>query len=130
MIDQQIIDASIKVRKRFLSIVEEINKNQDELKKMAFFLQQKMDELKRIESEEFKNKPTKEEITRISEIIVKEIEDIEIAEKRLSRKFANMSEELELLQKEESVIYESIKNRYPDLSDEEIREQIAEFLDE
>jgi len=130
MIDQQIIEAAKQIRRKFLSIVDELSANQDSLKEMADFLHLKMDQLKKIENEEFKNKPSKEELARISTIIVKEIEDIEIKEKRLSKKFVKMNEELEALKKEEDLIYNVLKVRYPKFTDEQIKQEIQKYLDE
>jgi len=130
MIDPQIIEAAKEIRRKFLSIVDELNENQDSLKEMADFLHKKMDQLKKIENEEFKNKPSKEELARISTIIVKEIEDIEIKEKRLSKKFVKMNEELEALKKEEEVIYNVLKVRYPKFTDDQIKQEIQKYLDE
>jgi transcriptional regulator with XRE-family HTH domain len=109
---------------------DELSANQDSLKEMADFLHLKMDQLKKIENEEFKNKPSKEELARISTIIVKEIEDIEIKEKRLSKKFVKMNEELESLKKEEDLIYNVLKVRYPKFTDEQIKQEIQKYLDE
>ena len=130
MIDPQIIEAAKQIRRKFLSIVDELSANQDSLKEMADFLHLKMDQLKKIENEEFKNKPSKEELARISTIIVKEIEDIEIKEKRLSKKFVKMNEELESLKKEEDLIYNVLKVRYPKFTDEQIKQEIQKYLDE
>jgi hypothetical protein len=130
MIDPQIIEAAKQIRRKFLSIVDELSANQDSLKEMADFLHLKMDQLKKIENEEFKNKPSKEELARISTIIVKEIEDIEIKEKRLSKKFVKMNEELEALKKEEDLIYNVLKVRYPKFTDEQIKQEIQKYLDE
>lgn len=130
MIDPQIIEAAKQIRRKFLSIVDELNANQDSLKEMADFLHKKMDQLKKIENEEFKNKPSKEELARISAIIVKEIEDIEIKEKRLSKKFVKMNEELEDLKKEEDLIYNVLKVRYPKFTDDQIKQEIQKYLDE
>ena len=130
MIDPQIIEAAKQIRRKFLSIVDELSANQDSLKEMADFLHIKMDQLKKIENEEFKNKPSKEELARISTIIVKEIEDIEIKEKRLSKKFVKMNEELEALKKEEDLIYNVLKVRYPKFTDEQIKQEIQKYLDE
>ena len=60
MIDTQIIEAAKQIRRKFLSIVDELSANQDSLKEMADFLHLKMDQFKKIENEEFKNKPSKE----------------------------------------------------------------------
>ena len=119
MIDPQIIEAAKQIRRKFLSIVDELSANQDSLKEMADFLHLKMDQLKKIENEEFKNKPSKEELARISTIIVKEIEDIEIKEKRLSKKFVKMNEELEALKKEEDLIYNVLKVRSHGITSQE-----------
>lgn len=130
MIDPQIIQAAKEIRRKYLNIVDELNSNQKDLQKLADFLNKKMEDLKRIEKEEFKNKPTKEEVTRVTSIIVKEIEEIELNEKRLSKKFMKMNEELEQLQKEEKILYTTIKARLPSLKDEEIKKEIAKYLDE
>jgi chromosome segregation ATPase len=130
MIDVQLIESARQIRKKYIDIVKEINFHEEDLKKLATFLEKKMIEFKRIHDEEFKNKPTKEEVDRITKLIVSEIEDMEIKEGRIKIRFEHLNTELEGLKVEEDILYKSIKDRYPNLSNEEIKLEIHKYLGE
>ena len=130
MIDSQIIESSKAIRKKYLELVRQLNYYQEELRKLSEFLEEKVNEFKRIQDEEFKNKPTKDEINRVLVLIVKEIEEIEINERRLNKKFESLNNDLEQLQREEEILHKTIKARYPHMNDNQIRYEIQQHLDE
>jgi len=130
MIDIQLLESAKAIRKKFKDISAEIIENENELRKIADFLQLKMKELKRIQDIELIKTPTKEEAQRLTQIVLTELEDIELGERRLTKKFEKVNEQLEELKEEEEILYKAIKARYPTLSIREIRHQIENYLEE
>jgi hypothetical protein len=130
MIDRQIIESAKIIRKKFLSIISETNNYQGDVKQLSEFLMKKVEDLKNIKDNEFKNKPTQDEVNRVTKLILKEIGEIEIEEQKLSKKISTLNEEIEKLKKEEDILYRTIKNRYPNLSDKQIKEEIQSNLEQ
>jgi hypothetical protein len=64
----------------------------------------------------------------VSRDIIKEIDDIEFEEKKLQKKVENINIELEKLSKEEEVLYDTIRSRYPELTDNQIIKEIHKNL--
>jgi chromosome segregation ATPase len=130
MIDIHILEGAKNIRTKYLQIIDDVNANQEALKELSEFLNKKLAQLKNIHDNEFKNKPTKDEIARVTALIVKEIEDLEVNEQRISKKFEKLNTELEILKKDENVLYNTIKTKYPHLSDQQIRDHLANYLGE
>jgi len=130
MIDQQLIESAKQIRKKYIEIIKEINFHEDDLRELASFLQTKMSEFKRIHEEEFKNKPSQAEVDRITKLVVSEIEDMEVKEGRIKKRFEHLNNELEKLQVEEKLLENTIKERYPSMTTEEIKLEIHKHLGE
>jgi len=130
MIDQQLIESAKQIRKKYVEIIKEINFHEDDLRELASFLQTKMSEFKRIHEEEFKNKPSQAEVDRITKLVVSEIEDMEVKEGRIKKRFEHLNDELEKLQVEEKLLENTIKERYPSMTTEEIKLEIHKHLGE
>ena len=81
-----------------------------------------------IENNEFKNKPTKEEIQRVTRLIVTEINDIEQREKVLVGRIQKLNDELSKIQLEEDLLYRKLKERYPKLTDDELKKEIQRYF--
>lgn len=130
MIDNQLIESAKGIRKKYVEIIKEINFHEDDLRELASFLKTKMDEFKRIHDEEFKQKPSQSEVDRITKLIVSEIEDMELKEGRIKKRFEHLNGELEKLQVEEKVLENTIKERYPKMTLDEIKMEIKKYLGE
>ena len=130
MIDQQLIESAKQIRKKYVEIIKEINFHEDDLRELASFLQTKMSEFKRIHDEEFKKKPSQAEVDRITKLVVSEIEDMEVKESRIKKRFEHLNDELEKLQVEEKLLENTIKERYPSMTTEEIKLEIHKHLGE
>jgi uncharacterized protein YoxC len=94
------------------------------------FLDEKVKALKHIEDNEFRNKPTKEEVERVVKLIMDEIHSIEKEQRNLSKRVNLLNDDILLIQKEEETLYKKIKERYPNYTDEQIREEIQDNLEE
>jgi chromosome segregation ATPase len=127
MIDIQLLESAKIIRKDFLSLNNSLNKYQDDVRKLAEFLFKKVDEIKEY-NETIKNIKTKNDINTVSKHILTEIESIELEEKKLRNKVNKINEELEKLQKDEEVLYKTIKDRYPKLNDDDIIKEIHQHL--
>jgi predicted nucleic acid-binding Zn-ribbon protein len=71
---------------------------------------------------------TKDQIGVVTQHLLKELQSIEDEEKKLHRKVEKINKELEKLKEEEEVLYKTIKERYPELTDQEIIKEIHQYL--
>jgi hypothetical protein len=129
MIDSHFIESAKIIRKKFIKTNSNLDNYHNEIQNLLKFLTEKIEIFKKIEEKEFKNKPTKEEIERISKMVLVEISSIESKQVEISKNIDSLNQEILKLQEEEEFLYKKIKERYPKYSDEEIKEQIQSNLE-
>jgi hypothetical protein len=130
MIDQQLIESAKQIRKRYIKAMSNLGIYEQDVRNLANFLQEKSKVFEKIQNVELKKKPSKEELEKVTRLIVDEITSIENEEQKILKKVESINVEIDKLQKEEEVLYKTIKKRYPKLSDEQIKEEIQSYLEE
>ena len=130
MIDQQLIESAKQIRKRYLKAMSDLGIYEQDVRNLANFLQEKSKVFEKIKDVELKKKPSKEELEKVTRLIVDEITSIEDEEQKIIKKVESINVEMGKLQKEEEILYQTIKKRYPSLSDKEIKEEIQSYLQE
>jgi chromosome segregation ATPase len=129
MIDKQLIESAKSIRKEFIKISNSLNNYHDDVKNLADFYFKKVEELKSYNKDHIKKIRSKEDLDKVTKHLVQEIELIEVEERKLSDKVEKLNLDLEKLNKDENILYETIKSRYPDLSDDQIVKEIQSHLD-
>ena len=129
MIDSQLIDSAIVIRKEYLKLVSTLNKYQDNVSDLSKFLLEKIDAMSKYNNDVVKNIRTQSDITKVSDQILRNIQEIEDEEKKLSKKVNEINIKLEKLRSDETVLYNNIVDRYPNLSESEIIQEIQSRLD-
>ena len=129
MIDKQLIESAKSIRKEFLKISNSLNNYHDDVKNLADFYFKKVEELKSYNKDHIKKIRSKEDLDKVTKHLVQEIELIEVEEQKLSDKVQKLNLDLEKLNKDENILYETIKSRYPNLSDDQIVKEIQSHLD-
>jgi len=130
MIDQQLIESAKQIRKRYIKAMSNLSIYEQDVRNLANFLQEKSKVFEKIQDVELKKKPSKEELEKLTRLIVDEITSIENEEQKILKKVESINVEIDKLQKEEDVLYKTIKKRYPKLSDDQIKEEIQSYLEE
>lgn len=130
MIDQQLIESAKQIRKRYIKAMSNLGIYEQDVRNLANFLQEKSKVFEKIQDVELKKKPSKEELEKVTRLIVDEITSIENEEQKILKKVESINVEIGKLQKEEEILYQTIKNRYPSLSDDQIKEEIQSYLEE
>lgn len=128
MIDSQLLESARMIRKNFLKLNRDLLNYEDEIRGLVSFLEEKIKILSTDTTNKIKSMKDKSELSNVTKDIVKQIEDIEVEEKKLQKKVSKINSEMERLQKEEILLYDTIKQRYPNLSDNEILQQIQKNL--
>ena len=130
MIDRQLIESAKIIRREFLTLSKKLDGYQDDVKNLGFFLQNKASELESYSEKNLKRLSSKDDLDRVVRHILSEIDSIEEEEKKLSKKVSSINDEIEKLRKDEVKLYETIKHRYPNLSDDQISKEVQSQLDE
>jgi hypothetical protein len=128
MIDEQLILSAREIKKKYIKALDSLSIYEKDIKNIVEFLKQKAKNLEKIQDVELKKKASKEELARITKLIVEELTQIEDEEKRLLKRVESINSEIQNLQKEEQLLYTTIKTRYPKLTDDEIIKEIQRNL--
>jgi chromosome segregation ATPase len=129
MIDKQLIESAKLIRNDYLSLTSNLDKYQVEVGNLGKFLLNKVEELKKYNDEVIKKIKNKDDIAKVTSHILLEIQEIEVEEKRIAVKVESINTKLEKLKKDEMSLYQTIKDRYPNLSDDQIVKEIQSHLE-
>jgi chromosome segregation ATPase len=128
MIDLQLIESARQIRKKFLKLTKQLDSYRDEVKILINFLQEKMTFFEKYKDDKVKTIKDKTDIAEVTKEITSKIEEIEVEELKIQKKIQSINEELEKLRQDEEILYKTIKERYPDLSDDQIVKEIHSNL--
>ena len=70
----------------------------------------------------------KEEAKKVVDHLINEIQSVEDAESKLTKKVELVNKKLEKLQRDEESLYKALKEKYPNLSDDDLRKEIHSHL--
>lgn len=128
MIDSQLLSSAREIRKKYLSIMSDLSVYEKEIKNLSNFLLEKAEIFKNIQEKDLNSKATKEELLKITSKIVTEIQNIEDEEIKITKRVEVLNEGLNKLKVEEDNLYKTIKNRYPSLTDDQIKSQVNNVI--
>jgi chromosome segregation ATPase len=128
MIDNQLLESAKYIRKEFLILKSELDSYQDEVKGLGEFLLKKVEELTKYKDEVIQKIKTKDEIKVVTEHVLKNIQEIEDHEKTINRKVDIINKKIDKLKSDELTLYKTIKDRYPNMKDEEIKNEIQSVI--
>lgn len=128
MIDKQLIESAISIRTEFLRLNSELDKYMVDVKQLTVFLRKKLDDLTKFNEEVIKKPKKDTTVEGVTEELVKRMTEIEVEELKIKRKIETINSRLEVLQNDEKVLYETIKKRYPTLTDDMIRKELRNHL--
>ena len=128
MIDRQLLQSAREIRKKYLSIMGDLSDYEKEIKKLSNFLLEKAEVFKNMNEKDLNQKGSKDQLLVITQKIVNEIQEIEKEEEKISKRIELLNEGLLKLQQEEEVLYQTIKKRYPSLSDEKIKSEVSDII--
>ena len=129
MIDNQLLESAKYIRKEFLLLKTELNSYQDEVKGLGEFLLKKVEELTKYKDDVIQKIKTKDEIRIVTEHILKNIQEIEDEEKNINKIVDIINKKIDKLKNDELVLYNTIKDRYPKMTDDEIKKEIHSFIE-
>ena len=128
MIERNLLESAKYIRNEFESLLGRFNQYEKQAKDLKEFFDRKCIELSEINKSKLNRVKTKGDIEIATQEIFAIINEIEQESEKIARSLESTNTKLESIKKEESILYEKIKEKYPELSDERIRDQVWEFL--
>lgn len=128
MIESIFIDSAREIRKKYLRLSEELDKNKEKVQKLSEYLTDKIKELDDLKDEIRDKVTTKEQFLEVSNKILLKVNEIEDREKSLTSNITKINNEMESLKREEVELLKKIQVKYPKLTTEQIRLEIHSKL--
>jgi hypothetical protein len=128
MLDNQIIESARLIRNNFLNLNKELKVYEKDVKKLVDFLKEKISELELYKKDRLKQVKNRDDLGMATNELLKQIESIETEEIKLQKKIQKVNDRLEDLKKEEKVLFKIIKDRYPEMSESQILQEIQKGL--
>ena len=124
MISEHYIQTAISIRSEFLDLNNQIEKYDESVKIIGRSIQDLTDELISMRDNISKYKSASE----VEKLISKKLQILEVESIKLEKIIEPINQKIEDLQKREKILYQSIKDKYPDYPDEELIKEIQDKL--
>ena len=127
MIDEFFLKSAINIRREYLKISNNMDLYQKRAKEVVNILEETISKIENIQKENKKNPniSTEKNMNDLLEIL----KNVEEEGKRLESLVEPINKSIEKLSKEEVILYEKIKEKYKNLTDEEIVKEISDRLE-
>ena len=119
------IESAKTIRSQFLNLSQQLEKHQGELKQISQLLLDTAREL-----EDYNNNGIYKETSMesIKTYIVTKLDKLDSESNKLAKKINPINEAIEKLKQDEVQLYQAIKDKYPNLTDLEIQQEIKKHL--
>jgi prefoldin subunit 5 len=124
MIDRNYINSAIKIRQEYLDLNSKILEYDSNIKKVGQKISDISSELENIKN----NMSTYKSIDDVNKEVTKKLETLDKESKSIENWIIPMNQRMEELSKMETNLYIAIKEKYPDMTDEEIVNEITPFI--
>ncbi len=128
MIAKIYIESAKNIRNEFLRLTKELNKYEKKAAELVIYLENKSQKLKEFSENKVSTIKDKADIAKVGEEIIKEMSEIESEEQKLIRSIKPINDKIERLKKDEEILFNQIKEKYPNLSSQEIVQEIHSHL--
>jgi uncharacterized coiled-coil DUF342 family protein len=128
MIDKQYLESAKNIRYEFLNLSKKLDSYHKELTQLFEYLQNVTKELDELNTKEVSKIKSATDATVIGNKIMKKMEEIESEEQKLIRLVKPINDRIDKLREEENILYKKIREKYPLLSDDEIKKEISIYL--
>lgn len=127
MIDEFFLKSAINIRREYLKISNNMDLYQKRAKEVVNILEETISKIENIQKENKKNPniSTEKNMNDLLEIL----KNVEEEGKRLESLVEPINKSIEKLSKEEVILYEKIKEKYKNLTDEAIVKEISDRLE-
>lgn len=129
IIEKIYIDSARNIRSEYLKLSSKLDSYKKELSQLVLFLEQEAKNLEKISKNKVKYLKNNSEASELSEELVKRLTNIEIEEQRLLKLIKPINDKMDKLREEENELYHQLKEKYPKMSDDDMRKEIQSQLE-
>ena len=129
MINKIYIESAKNIRYEFLNLSKKLDTYQKELTNLFSYLEGVSVELQEISKNEVSKIRSKADATNVTDHIIKKMNEIEAEEKKLIRLITPINDRIDKLRDEEKYLYNQIKEKYPLMTEDEIKKEIQSHLE-
>ena len=119
MIDEHFIRSAVEIRKEWVKLIRSLDSHQEQVEKA-----QKIIADKKADIDAFSKKDLKLKDVQVKEFVEKIFNEIEHQAIIIESKIKPLNDDIERLKKEELRLYHKIRDNYPKLTDEDIKNEI------
>jgi chromosome segregation ATPase len=127
-IDRNLLESSKFIRMEYESLMSKFNHYEKQALDLKNFFDKKIEELTDMNKQKVSKIKSKGDLEVVTKDIMTIIEEMEQETEKITRSVEAVNKKIESLKRDEEILYEKIKEKYPDLSDESIQEQVWDFL--
>ena len=127
-IDRNLLESSKFIRMEYESLMSKFKHYEKQALDLKSFFDKKSEELGEMNKQKVSKIKSKGDLEMVTKDIMTIIEEMEQEAEKITRSVEGVNKKIESLKRDEEILYEKIKDKYPDLSDESIQEQVWEFL--
>jgi methyl-accepting chemotaxis protein len=127
MISEFYLKKALNIRKEFLSIVSNINLFESMTKGIMGVIESKMEDLNDLQTKINEKKISNIEVAKDS--LLKIIMELEEESNNIEKSVNELTSRIDKLKKDEGVLFSDLKSQYPNLTNEEIKDQIHKYID-
>lgn len=127
MIDKSYIDSARIIHREYLESFNSLTKYEKDVKELLDFLIVKQEELEQILNNTGKIR-THSDASEEVKIVYEKMVEIETKKNIFDKKVKDVNDKLVLLNKQQDILYETLKKKYPKMSDEEMAREIHEKI--
>lgn len=128
MIAEIYIESAKNIRNEFIRLTNQLNSYEKEAAEHVIYLESKSKELQDYSENNVSKIKNKTDIGKVGEEIIKKISEIEDREQQLLRLIKPINDKIDRLKKEEEILFNQLKEKYPNLSQQEIVQEIHSHL--
>jgi hypothetical protein len=128
MIDQNLIESAKIIRNEFISLSSLLDKYQDDAKNLSDFFYKVVKELEDYNKNEVSNIKSNKDVEGVKIYLIGKMSELEVESIKLTSKIDPINKKIENLKRDELQLYEAIKKKYPDLSDDDMKKEIHSKL--
>ena len=128
MIAEIYIESAKNIRNEFLRLSKKLDSYQNESAKLVIFLEDISKQLEDYSKTDISTIKNKSDVAAAGEYIVKKMTEIEEEEQKIIRLVQPINEKIDKLKVEEATLFKQLKEKYPNMSQDDIIKEIHSYL--
>lgn len=129
MIDQNFLESAKIIRREFLSLNNSLDTYQEDVKKLSDFFFKIVKDLEDYSNDEVSKIKSNKDVEEVKTFLLNKLTEIETESNKLTQKIDPINRKIEKLREDEQILYKTIKLKYPDISDDDLKKEIHSKLD-